>query len=229
MRKLYTSYYSLYCFKTGYFKSKRLLGVRITVGKPAWCGDKVEEEYLALAPYGVLGEEDWSKYRELYFSRVLGKLNPRKVFEDLRRLADPYIPVLLCYEPPKEGYNCHRWLVAEWFKEAGIEVEEFGYPRWIDRWIAQQKNLNISFPKEQTDLFSDMEKRVKARARYVKILGCENGVCRVKGSSGNIYEVDVGKGTCTCPFFQNRWIKCKHMYAVEEYLGKEIEVRKVAK
>ncbi len=234
MKKIYTSYYSLYCSKTRLLKSKRLAGVRITVGVPSWCKEKIEYEYLKLAPFGVLGEEDWGVYRELYYSRILGRLDPKRVYRELLELTNPYTPVLLCYEPPKEGYNCHRWLVAEWMKAAGIEVEEFGYRGWIDKWIADQRNLKVAVPQSrQGDLFSDqvkeMERKAKERAKYVKVLGCEGSVCRVEGSTGNVYEVDTERGTCTCPFFQNRWVKCKHIYAVEKYLGKEIEVKEVAR
>ena len=233
LKKIYTSYYSLYCSKTKFFRTKKLVGVRISVGVPSWCKRKIAYEYLKLAPFGVLGEEDWGVYRELYYKRILGRLDPKKVYRELLELTDPYTPVLLCYEPPREGYSCHRWLVAEWMKTAGIEVEEFGHAGWIDRWIADQKNLKVSIPTDkQKELFDDveeLERKSRERSRHVRVLDCEGNICRVEGSTGNVYEVDTERGTCTCPFFQNRWIKCKHIYAVEKYIGKEIEVKEVAK
>jgi len=56
-------------------------------------------------------------YREEY-QKILDKLDPRKVFEDLGPDA-----ILLCWEPP--GKFCHRGLVAAWLEEKlGVQVPE---------------------------------------------------------------------------------------------------------
>jgi len=47
---------------------------------------------------------------------ILARLDPRRVVEDLHRLADPHAPVLLCWERPPFTATvwCHRRLVAAW-------------------------------------------------------------------------------------------------------------------
>ena len=67
-------------------------------------------------------------YEEKYFENVLSKLNPQEVANDLycitgimHDMRKSHV-VLCCFETPDEF--CHRHLVARWFNEAGIKVEE---------------------------------------------------------------------------------------------------------
>lgn len=61
---------------------------------------------------------DEASYR-VEFQKILDRLDPQKVFNDLRPDA-----ILLCWEPP--GKFCHRRLVAEWLEShLGIEVPEY--------------------------------------------------------------------------------------------------------
>ena len=57
-------------------------------------------------------------YTKTFHERVLNKLDPRQVAQELSDDA-----VLMCYE--KSGDFCHRHLVADWLRTAGIAVEEF--------------------------------------------------------------------------------------------------------
>jgi uncharacterized protein (DUF488 family) len=60
------------------------------------------------------GDEEY--YIEQY-SLILSKLDPKKVYEDLKDT------VLLCYE--KSGVFCHRRVVAAWIEDSlGVSVEE---------------------------------------------------------------------------------------------------------
>jgi hypothetical protein len=68
----------------------------------------------------------YGEYRPLYFA-ILDRLNPAKVVEDLTALAEPYEPVLLCYERPPltESDWCHRTMVSEWLQDKlGMTVRE---------------------------------------------------------------------------------------------------------
>jgi len=92
-------------------------GVSIALYSPNfWLG----EEYKALAPtHDIWYEYQWKKDQKLYTERfnkeVLNKLNPLKVYEDLKD------SVLLCYE---DGF-CHRFLVAKWIEiNLGYKVIE---------------------------------------------------------------------------------------------------------
>ena len=111
--------------KTGYFgkiKSypKDLQFVSIARFCKFWTG----ERYLALAPLpDMFGLNNPEEYKKQYAERILAKLDPRKVYEDL---SDA---VILCYEKWEDIRSgktfCHRRLVAEWLeKELGVEVPE---------------------------------------------------------------------------------------------------------
>jgi hypothetical protein len=68
------------------------------------------------------GNEEWAaneaEARERYYAKVLSRLDPQEVFEDLGEDA-----VLLCWE--KSGTFCHRRMVADWFKDQlNIQVDE---------------------------------------------------------------------------------------------------------
>ena len=67
-----------------------------------------------------------AEYEPLY-QAILARLDPRRVVEDLDRLADPHEPVLPCWERPPftEDHGCHRRMVAAWpERELGRVVPE---------------------------------------------------------------------------------------------------------
>lgn len=62
-------------------------------------------------------DHDEEAYTREYHAQVLSKLDPQKVYNDLKDC------VLLCWEGPNKF--CHRRLVAQWLKDAlGAEVPE---------------------------------------------------------------------------------------------------------
>lgn len=85
--------------------------------------------FKALAPGDWFNKVTWSEYVPRYNTEILGKLDPKKVLEQLQQLAgEGNIPTLQCWEvPPLVGDNqCHRRLAAAWFeRELGIEVPEY--------------------------------------------------------------------------------------------------------
>lgn len=64
------------------------------------------------------GVNTWEESMERYKKEVLSKLDPIAVAKDLGENA-----VLICYEKPQD--YCHRHIVAEWLREAGIEISEY--------------------------------------------------------------------------------------------------------
>lgn len=80
--------------------------------------------YGKLAPSAELlsdyksGLVSWEQYTERYKKETLSRLNPIKVAEEL---GDNVI--LLCYE--KSNDDCHRHLVSEWLRNAGIDIKEY--------------------------------------------------------------------------------------------------------
>ncbi|MCL2177106.1 MAG: DUF488 domain-containing protein [Firmicutes bacterium] len=100
---------------TGYFAKVKsypqdLRFVSIARFNRFWKG----ETYPALSPTpDMLKIEDEKQYRDLYYARVLNKLEPEKVYADLKDA------VLLCYEKDK---FCHRHLVARWLEEHIISL-----------------------------------------------------------------------------------------------------------
>ena len=114
--------------KTGYFgkiksypKDKGYKFVSIARFNKFWQG----EEYKKLAPPAeIIKIEGEELYTKLYYEKVLNKLSPRQVYEELGDNA-----VLLCYESWKaiESGNatCHRRIVAKWFEDnLGIKIDE---------------------------------------------------------------------------------------------------------
>jgi hypothetical protein len=117
--KIYTSYYS----KTKYFPDKsKLVSISLDCGRLAKFEGRVYKKLTP--PYDLL--QHWHKHKDVdyytinYHERVLNKLNPHEVAKELGDGA-----VLICYE--KNGDFCHRHLVAEWFRNAGIDCEEFKF------------------------------------------------------------------------------------------------------
>lgn len=101
---------------TSYFANRAATedprAVSIARWPPRWWGTR--RRYIALAPSVDLLRRSkaglpWPEYVAEYKHDVLAKLDPAKVYSDL---SDA---ILLCWEVP--GTECHRRLVAEWFKE----------------------------------------------------------------------------------------------------------------
>jgi hypothetical protein len=56
-----------------------------------------------------------AEYRRLY-AQQLAQINPQAVWSELHAMVAPNPPVLLCWEKAADRF-CHRWLVAEWFRD----------------------------------------------------------------------------------------------------------------
>ena len=89
-------------------------------------GHRGYRRYPALAPRQDMLRMSYEQYRPQYFA-ILDALDPKTVWDELHRLAEPQEPVLLCWERgPLTATNwCHRTLVAEWFeRELAVKVPE---------------------------------------------------------------------------------------------------------
>lgn len=111
--------------RTGYFAKYSLYENPVSIARktPSYakvpCYIDLAPEWSLIKAYSV--NKDRDEYTEKYFSTVLGKLNPEKVIQDLRRFGN--IVTLLCYEKPEDF--CHRHLVAKWLQDSlGIHVKE---------------------------------------------------------------------------------------------------------
>lgn len=114
---VYTSYFG----NLKQLASSNVVPVSISLWKPKWFNGN---QYLALAPKADMLKRDISQeeYIYEYKTRVLGKLDAKIVYEELVSKFGKNI-ALLCYEKPDDF--CHRHLVAEWFRESGLQIEEF--------------------------------------------------------------------------------------------------------
>lgn len=114
--------------KTGYFgkvksypRDKGYRFVSIARFAKFWDGDT----YSKLAPPAeIIKIKDEALYTKIYYEKVLSKLNPQQVFEELGDNS-----VLLCYEKYadiEQGTTfCHRRMVAKWLEDnLGIKVDE---------------------------------------------------------------------------------------------------------
>lgn len=116
--------------KTGYFgkvksypKDKGYKFISIARFNRFWKG----EEFKPLAPPAdIIKIEDEEFYTNLYYEKVLKKLDPQEVYNQLGDNA-----VLLCYEKWADIESgktfCHRRIVAKWLENnLGVKVEELG-------------------------------------------------------------------------------------------------------
>ena len=107
-----TSYFALY---------KGPNAVSIALKTPTWYG--LCDTYPKLFPHWSFlkqykQDKNEEAYVEQYYSKVLNKLDPQQVYEELDGKT------LLCWE--KSGEFCHRRLVAEWLeKNLGVQVPEY--------------------------------------------------------------------------------------------------------
>ena len=104
----------------------------------AICGKSPEGykglEYKKLAPswsifrdwkYSEHTHADKAIYTDRFYKEILDKLDPLVVEQEL--LSYPRVRgrsfCLICYEKPNDF--CHRHLVSEWMRNAGIDIQEF--------------------------------------------------------------------------------------------------------
>lgn len=115
---IYTSYFSM-------LKNipKEYIPVSIAFKTPEFYKGLI---YKKLAPtpdilYQYKKDGDWERYEKFYEHSILSLLLVNEVLTDLLNLTSSYDIVLLCYE---KG-NCHRHIVRQWFKNQGVNCEEF--------------------------------------------------------------------------------------------------------
>lgn len=69
-------------------------------------------------------------YTLRFNKQILGNLNAVEVVNDIFKLADGKIPVLLCYEKP--GDFCHRHLVADWLNSNIHDVTVVEWDNFVE-------------------------------------------------------------------------------------------------
>jgi len=106
--------------KTSYFaKYRGDNGINIAIkAAPGFNGPSYPDLYPKwsfLKKYKEDGDE--AAYIREYYKQVLDKLDPAKVYADLKDTT------ILCWE--KSGSFCHRRIVAEWLHDKlGVDVDE---------------------------------------------------------------------------------------------------------
>ena len=116
---LYTSNFA----KTKFITSMEIVPISIARRPPSWWTGL---DYIKLAPsaellqlYKFLGDTEFYTNE---FNKQLDKLNSKEVYKELVALAGQSDIALLCYESPNNF--CHRHLVADWFNNNGIPIQE---------------------------------------------------------------------------------------------------------
>ena len=118
---IYTGYFA----KTKKYMEAGLVPISIAGKAPAFYEGI---QYKKLAPSFNLvysyksGEITSEEYIPLYYKEVLNKYTVLEIQSDLNSLSEGKDVVLLCYETPNDF--CHRQVVAEWFRQNGIDVTE---------------------------------------------------------------------------------------------------------
>jgi hypothetical protein len=112
--RIYTGYFA----RLKQYKQAGLTPVSIARFKPRWYAGFT---YLKLAPTSDMLKMPNEQYNEK-FNRILSKLDPVRVVEELKAKSGGQPVVLLCYE--KSGSFCHRQTVAEWLNRYLPEDEK---------------------------------------------------------------------------------------------------------
>mgnify|MGYP007030606087 FL=1 len=111
---------------TSYFGNKKQWSkhsniVAISVSTPHYYNGKTFPKLyptMKLIQGLKLGHITEEKYKSIYYNTVLKHLNPEETYMELGEDA-----VLLCWDTPNKF--CHRFLVAEWFKNTiNKDIEE---------------------------------------------------------------------------------------------------------
>ena len=112
--------------KTGYFAKHGNVAGAISISRSApkfYHGP----EFKTLAPSYPMLKMTRDDYNQAY-KKILLKLDPQKVYNELTALAKGEEPILLCWE--RSNTWCHRRLVAEWLEKfLGVEITEVGLLR----------------------------------------------------------------------------------------------------
>jgi hypothetical protein len=107
---------------TGYFArhGKRPGSICIARGVPKFLpGIPLYQKLAPSYPMLRMSEREYV----VAFQRILDKLDPVRVLEDLVRMASPHTPIICCYEGIDKA--CHRHYVAAWLRdELTIHVRE---------------------------------------------------------------------------------------------------------
>jgi hypothetical protein len=116
---------------TTYFAKLRTLPPDIT--PVSICGKAPEwymgAQYKKLAPKWDFFQE-WKKTHDNHFyvksfdGQVLSMLDAKQVYDELTAMTLSADIALVCYEKPESF--CHRHLVANWFRENGFAIKEWG-------------------------------------------------------------------------------------------------------
>jgi hypothetical protein len=107
---IYTSYFSKYRGPNGVS-----IAGKTPAGFPGRECKKLAPKWWFYKKYKEDG--DWDFYTEQYYKEVLSVLDPLELAKELGDEA-----VIICYETPEK--ECHRHLVADWLRAAGIDVQE---------------------------------------------------------------------------------------------------------
>ena len=122
---IYTSYFAkLKSLPSG------ITPIAICYNTPIWY---MGPTYKKLAPtYNMIRkykqDHDTKEYTNKFEAQILSNLNVHEVIQDLEALGSTLLHwsgdiCLICYE--KSSDFCHRHLVADWFRQAGYECEEW--------------------------------------------------------------------------------------------------------
>lgn len=82
---------------------------------------RLAPSYQALAEFKLTG--DAQKFTEEYREDVLSRMDAEALAGELQAMVPTQDVLLVCFE--KQGDFCHRHLVADWFRQNGVAVEEW--------------------------------------------------------------------------------------------------------
>lgn len=82
-------------------------------------GGKLAPLQATLTQYKKDG--DWGRYVADFYATRLNKLDPMEIYRELEAISGGKDVALVCFE--KTPVRCHRSLVENWLRSAGIETK----------------------------------------------------------------------------------------------------------
>lgn len=125
----------------------------------------------------------------------------------------------LCVRQLKGDYAVRSPRVVPLYMEASRLAKKHGRVKFA--WVPREKNKEVDALTRKAyaaSLRADISPARLERARKLAPMVADNGdgtFTVPSQSGGSEYIVDLAAGACTCPDYQKRLAKCKHILAVE--------------
>ena len=106
---------------------KNITPISIAGKAPDWYTGLQDKRFAPKYSFFIQWKENHDNefYTKCFNNQVLANKNPQEMYQSLMQRVNTEDIALVCYETPEKF--CHRHLVAEWFCQNGIPVQEYQF------------------------------------------------------------------------------------------------------